>query len=240
MQVRQHLDHSKGKMHEIKVEDEQFDYAKAKQALQDLIKPEFPETTEIWTTTWDIDERFIDRLAKVTSPRRRAIWKAVCEVDVIVPEIMRSKAATMLQYSYRGHTARLELRANQIKRSHRVAIILQSNIRVMLSRKVWLPRRKEAIRDELQAKRIAEEKEAQRKHLLSLKVTAVAKLSEAEKLVWILHQAEVTEAMAKRLLKLCEGDPGKALMLCKSAEERVKSRGASKDPSRQPNKGSRP
>lgn len=95
-----------------------------------FVREVFPRIDNPWTPSLELKEELWAAVATLPSPRRKPVWSAISELDTILPPILRSRAARLLQCAYRCHQARWKRYRAHEKRFFDMALLLQRNIKV--------------------------------------------------------------------------------------------------------------
>lgn len=190
------------------------DIENATRQTLEFVRQELPGIDSPWNQCLELKEELWEAVARLDSPRRRAVWGAISELDAVLPAVFREKKARAVQNAYRCHLARREREKQQLGYFFRMVVTLQRNIKVAAARRALPKRRREIAESLVEAKNKAE-KEARVAWLKSQTPAQVAHFDLDERVRWLMLQApKVAEAMVRTLLTITEGDPAKALGLC--------------------------
>mmetsp|Transcript_46663 Transcript_46663/g.112155 ORF Transcript_46663/g.112155 Transcript_46663/m.112155 type:complete len:283 (+) Transcript_46663:3-851(+) len=181
------------------------------------LREQLPGVETPWDHCYCLTEDVWDAVSALPSPRRRTVWRALSDVDAVVPPIIRERKSRILQSAYRCHLARWRRQRAREEFFFAMVVRLQRNIKVAWARRE-IPKRKIAMKQRIEDAKRKKERDARRTWLKAQPASEVAKLGEEDVVLWImLHAPSVAEVMVRRLLALTQGDPAKALNLCGAA-----------------------
>lgn len=181
-------------------DEEGFDYKAAACNTEIMVKRAIPSLTSVWTPTWDLSEELFEGMSKLDSPKRRSLWSLISEADGILPEKLRSRAATMLVYAYRCFLAKLETRLLRTAYQLRMYVRLQCNMRVAVARRK-LPRLREIMAEVFAEREAVRLEKIRLVRIKSLTMAETSNLSDEDKVFWMVSQPHpVDENLARRYL----------------------------------------
>ena len=179
-------------------DEEGFDFKHAAHNTAVIVKRAIPNLTSIWTPTWDLSEELFEGMSQLDSPKRRGLWSLISEADGVLPAKMRSRAASVLVYSYRCYVAKLETRQLRAAYQLRMYVRLQCNMKVAVARRK-LPRLRVIMAEVFASREAARLEKIRLDRIKSLTIAETSHLSEDDKVFWMGQQPHpVDENLSRR------------------------------------------